>query len=177
MGPEGFGLLRQLSLRESHYDANWLSALDEHDEPPLFTRASDVQLLTQISMPERGQMTVAWALEVLDAHARFLSALPTGNEFFLCLTFMNWDLVACGEQPVPTPCLFVSPRAADELLSSFVLVPALRPFGRAIESWIAPLNRGDVLVAESATVDELERAYVGYRTPRGFQSVGTRLRA
>jgi hypothetical protein len=150
MAPEAFGLLRQLSLRESHYDANWVSALDAYDEPPLFTRVSDVQFLADISMPERGQMTVAWALEVLDTHARFLSALPTGNDFFLCLTFMDWDLVASGERPVPTPCLFVSPRASDELLPSFVLVPAIRPFGRALESWIAPLNRGRGAGAELA---------------------------
>ena len=173
---EVFGLLRQLSLRESHYDANWVSALDEFDEPPLFTRVSDVQFLAEMSLPDRGQVTMAWTLEVLDAHARFLSALPAGNEFFLCLTFMDWGRVASGEQPVPTPRLFVSPRAADELLPSFALVPAERPLGRALESWMKPLNRGDVVVAESATGDEIERAYVGYKAPQGFQSVGTRLR-
>lgn len=165
--------LADLFQREALDRPEWLESLEEFDEPPLFSRADDVAFLADVPARERGPVVLACAVEVLDRVGEVLAQMDAGAGYCIFLTFMDWDLVASEELPVPTPSLFVSPHPEREL-SRFRVQPPQSPEGLAVCEWLASLVRQDLMVAETVTRENEEplRIYVGYRDARGFKSVG-----
>lgn len=149
-------------------DLNWLASLLEFDEVPLFSRASDIAFLQSEPATNRNVAFLDSVVVELDKVATVIDSLDRRADYFLCLTFLDWDLVIDGGQAVPTPSVFISPRWTQELkLPRWV--PAMSEEARLIESWAEPLNRSDICVADAlrdGSTDEPLRVYLGFR--RGF---------
>jgi hypothetical protein len=170
--------LREVIGRECEGGHEWMVGLDEFDEPPLFSRCEDVAFLSQIDGSQRGIVLMKCAIEESDRAADFLAGIENREHYFVCLTVLDWELVAEGAQPVPTPCLFVSPRAELEL-ATFECLRPLTPEGLAVERWVESLGRADLCVGETISHGEDEglRIYVGYVRGRGFKSLGDFMRS
>lgn len=154
---------------------DWLDSLQEFDEVPLFSRASDIAFLLSEPTISRHTTFMDSVVAVLDKVATILDSLDNRADYFLCLTFLDWDLVLDGSQAVPTPSLFVSPRWRQELkLPRWV--PAMSKEARMIEHWAECLKRPDICVAEAlrdGSTDEPLRVYLGFqRGVHGFMSIG-----
>ena len=164
--------LASLLQREGLADPTWLCSLDEFDEPPLFSRSADVEFLRALPGDDRGVLVLGWAVAVLDRAGMLIESLPSASSYFLCLTLMDWDLVADGTQAVPTPSLFVSPQAPHEVPRLGVRSPVTAA-ARQVSSWLARLDREDLCVRDDLELDAGApvRVYVGYRSRRAFRSL------
>jgi hypothetical protein len=170
---------RRIVRDQAWGDPEWLTKLDEFDEPPLFTRTEELEPLRQLDPDTRGQIVMEIALSALDELAMAIATVAKPESVFACLTFLDWNLVDTGEQVVPTPCLFVSPKRHEEL-RAFALVPPRATESLKVQTWLRHIGREDIYVAEGTPPpfgDEPFRVYVGYRTGcRRFASVGDYVR-
>jgi hypothetical protein len=148
--------LASILRRQGLDDPSWIATLDEHDEPPFFTRAQDV--------------VIAWAVEVLDRAAQFVETLPAPEHYFLCLTFSDWPLVADGTQAVATPALLVSLDASREL-GPFRLRHPASSEARQVSSWLDRIDRDDLYLQEDLHDPDQLRVYVGHRAARAFETL------
>ena len=157
-------------------DLDWLSSLNEFDEVPLFSRDSDIAFLLSEPVDSRGTAFMECVVAELDKVATVLNSLDHRAEYFLCLTFLDWELFLDGSYAVPTPSLFVSPRWRQELRMSGWIIPAVSRGARLIERWTKQLNRADLCIADAlrdSSTDEPLRIYLGFRRGiHGFMSIG-----
>lgn len=156
-------------------DRSWLIGLAEHDEVPLYSRSRDVDFLLKVPASLRGALLLRSAISQLDRVASVIDALDGSAEYFLCLTFTDWDSYQEGELIVPTPSLFVSPDWQLELARSRWIRPQSHE-AKLVNDWGRELNREDICVADGQPVrpaHELLRVYVGYvQQSHSFRSVG-----
>ena len=163
--------LDRLAAAEGLDDPTWVQQLTEFDEPPLFSRCEDVQFL--VAVPEKYAAVFEFALARLDQIADFLKTVEQRRNYFVCLTFMDWDLVEGGDQPIPTPSLLVSRNSVEEL-AEFRVRSIQSAEGRTVAGWLKRSGRQDLCVAEAVarSAEEPARIYVGYRNAGYFQSLG-----
>jgi hypothetical protein len=167
--------LRDMIRVQDWRNPDWLTRLDQPDEVPLFTRAQDLECFRSLDPARSGHVLLEVALAALDDLAAAVSSLPKPDSVFACLTFHDWELVRTGEQAVPTPSLFVSPKRHEELSSLRLTVPQ-RPEGLNVQTWLHRIERDDIFVPDSLAPpcgDEPVRVYVGYGLRfHKFASVG-----
>ena len=161
--------LTQILRREGLDDPAWIESLDEHDEPPLFSRAADLEFLR--NDPAREIIVLGWAIGALDRTRTAIERTPDPSRYFLCLTFLDWELVAEGMQVVPTPSLLVSPDV-DREFPRFRVRPPVSPEARRVSGWLAKIPREDLCVRDDVRPEAEPRVYLGYCGPHVFKSLG-----
>lgn len=166
-------ILREVFKKEGAFDVAWLSGLQEFDEPPLFSRSKDVAFLAGLPKDERESVLIQCSLEVLDQAGAAIAQMKNADEYFLCLTLMDWNLVDEREQSVPTPALLVSPRAESELAAFRVRSPITRE-SQDVAACLATTGRADLCVADAVirSTEEPLRVYVGFHDTVPFRSIG-----
>lgn len=105
----------KLLRRHRHHDARWIRKLEEYDQPPLYLRRSEVEFLRDVAESERGPLLMKWSVMALDAVRDELKRMPNSTRYSAVLRFSDWDFVREGEMFIPTPIVFVSPKAEQEI--------------------------------------------------------------
>ncbi|MGE3675729.1 MAG: Imm15 family immunity protein, partial [Polyangiaceae bacterium] len=170
--------LERLLLASGLHDHAWLSALQEYDQPPLFTRYSETEFMRAVEVDLRGPLLLEFALRrILDPTAEAVKRMATPERFFLCLMLQAWEALAAGEAHAVTPALLVSPDARGEF-AGFQASRAGSHEARLVKKWLAALERFDLCVGESMLEDgeySSRTVYIGYTEPTRFESLGGRL--
>ena len=167
--------LQEVVSRQRLADASWLSVLEEHDEPPLFSRVDEVEFLAALPNNERLSLLLDVAARTLDDVAATIDRLPSAERFFVSLTITDWDDLEESGYHVITPALLVSPDWRREIIWP-IGAPSVSAFAKRVEHYYRAHSRGDLLVKERApdlSQDTPPKVYVGYRSGRHrFRSVG-----
>lgn len=151
-------------------DPSWVLELDEFDEPPLFTRYHQIEFLRRIPEEERCIAALEIVLSMIEEIAKEAMLGAPHRTFFVCANFSNFDSWRCGEQPIPTPAIFVNPDEDAMPRSAVPFVEPYSPEGKAVARWLVQLGAP---FAERFVVGELppmsfdpdlQRVYVGWRT-------------
>lgn len=170
--------LERLLLASGLHDHAWLSALEEYDQPPLFTRYAQTEFMRAVAVELRGPLLLEFALtRILGPAAAAVSRMAAPERFFLCLTLEWWEAQAAGEAHALTPALLVSPKAQGEF-AGFQASRAGSDEARLVKKWLAALQRCDLCVGESMLEDgeySSRTVYIGYSEPTHFQSLRGRL--
>lgn len=171
--------LRTAIASEDLEDPQWVLELEDVDEPPLFSRVEQVDVLRDLPEEERGPILLCIALEYLSSIAQLLANTDAMSQrYFACVTVSDFDEVTAGNQPVATVAIQVDPH--DQRRQD------LRRFSApnteeaiAVANWLRFLGadtEAKYVVGElrPAPVAELRRVYVGFRESqcRGLRSVG-----
>lgn len=159
-----------LLKEEGLTDPRWVIALDDVDEPPLFSRVSQLAFLDKVPEEERCVAAMEIALQALEGIAGVAASEAPARRFFVCATvsdFVDWQH---GEQPIPKVAILVGPD--EEALPGDKSVRYLSPYtqeGRMVEEWLRTLGS---TVAQRFVVRELQlgrhdpaihRVYIGWR--------------
>lgn len=160
-------------------DPRWVLTLDDIDEPPLFSRAEDVEVLRGVPRDRRGPILLALALGRLRGIAELVATIAHPlHRTFACVTVTDFDLVLDETQAVATMAIQVDPRD-DERAQLAGFLPGDSAEAAEVRGWLVALGSRtatEFVVGELAPTPapELRRVYVGFRhsASRAFRSVG-----
>ena len=179
MEPSLYREFMALVRQEGLDDPSWVLTLDEFDEPPLFTRFRQLEFLRLVPETQRVVATLEIMLSLLERHAQEIVSAGSEREYFLCVTFSDFDCWRNGEQLIPRPAIFVDPNEDEAKRLRLMLVDSYSAEGNEVAQWLAhlgPLGRqycvGEVPV--EVFDPELQKVYVGWRTDpaANIRSVG-----
>ena len=176
--PEVIPQLRASITSEGLGKPDWVLALDDVDEPPLFSRTDQVRFLDRLPSDERGTILLALALEHLCSISELLSSIdrPT-RRYFACVTLSDFDEVLAGAQSVATIAIQVDPND-QKRMQRVEFRGAQSRDALTVESWLRSVGEdaaSKYMVAElPGTPAPAGRVYVGFRQSpcRSLRSIG-----
>lgn len=174
---------RRLLKEENLDDPSWVLELDTFDEPPLFTRNTQVEFLHPVPGEQRPIVALEVALSLIEGIADAAARHAPDRSFFVCVTLSDFDSWRAGGQLIPTLAIYVDPNVSEPTPAALRLMNPYSAEGLETAKWLAQLgehcaNRYCVGELSTGAFDpELMRVYVGWRNApsSNVRSVGSDL--
>lgn len=143
----------------SHY----FSEFDSYEEIPLFSRYKNIEFLDSMSFNDKNKYLIKNGISIvkyiIELAPKILNKKEM-DEFFICLSIMDWDLDDYNEINCLTPNIYVS-RKKTWLLSCLKLTQKNTIEENLVKEYLCSLNvkNSGVYVANTSNI-EFKRVYI-----------------